>query len=465
MINALNQDGTRFFQTTGDGYTLLVIDESAMPASLNDADLVIVRDDVLLFSANTDSTVIVASGLQSPSLFEQPAFTGALGWLPADSYNITIYADVVNDILAASASMDADTASAMEMLEQIGFSMDSVGPVVVGFTILDGSVLTIDEAQAYDPAAGPMMIAIPGPVDMTFAARIPAGVPLALHGTGLKTQLEATAQSYSALFEAMAAQPGMDADEIEAARAQVEKQLMQVNNLFTSFTDLNFNEDVLSWMDGDAIAFIGFSPDINASSPMGLMAAFPLEFGVGIEATDPAKAQAAVEGFTKALNQLAAMANVSMGSSGSASQPADEITVTTDTLNGVSVTVVTLIAKDLPWPVELLMGANDSVFALGTRSAVSAMFAADGGLTSNPEFQAAQAYMLPNPTAVAWLNPAGLLPLADLAEAMTDPNSSGSDAASARSLLTFIRSATATSAYDTDNNVMRARLTLTLAAE
>ncbi len=463
VINALNQDETRFFQTTGDGYTLLVVGERSMPAALDGAKLIIVRDDVLLFSANTDASLIAVSGLQSPSLLEQPGFSAALSWLPADSYSVTVYADVMDDLLAASAAADPEGAGMLSMLEA-NFAGAGFGPQVVGFTILDGSVLTIDVAQAYDPAALPAT-AMPGPVDPAFAARIPADIPLALHGTNLKGQLEALAESYTLLFESMAAQPDVDAAELEAARDQFQKQLVQLNNLFTSVTDLDFQEDVLSWLDGDVIAFAGFNPDLNATSAAGLQEVFPLELGIGVEATDPAKAQAAVEGFTKAFNQLAALANLSMNESARSGAPAGEATVTSEELAGVTVTVLTLTTPNLPWAVELLMGANNSIFALGTRGAVSAMFAADGGLPSNAEFRAAQAYLLPDPIAVAWLNPAGLLPLADIVGVFA----SGSNAAEApeevRELLSFFRSGTATSAYDAENNVVLGRFTLALALE
>lgn len=467
IVNGLNYGRTPFFQTTGDGYTLLVVEQTQMPASLDGAQLIVVRDDALLLSANTDTSLYTPDSLPAPSLLDQPQFSAALGLLPADSYNMTIYADMVNDILAASASFDADMSGPgmLSMLEQIGFSAASVGPQVIGFTILDNAVLTIDSAQSLDPTAAPLMAAIPRPVNPAFAARIPAGVPLALHGADLKTQLETAAEGFNVAMEAMAAQPGMDAAEVEEAREQVRKQIAQVNNLFTSFTGLNFTEDVLSWLDGDVIAFIGLNPNLDTTDPMGLMMVFPVEMGIGIEATDPAKAQAAVEGFTKALNQLAAMANMSMSNSAPEGGQAGEITVTTENLAGTTVTVLTLTASDLPWPVELLLGAINSVFALGTRGAVSAIFAADGGLPASATFRAAQAYMLPNPTSVAWLDPAGLLPLADIAEAYMQGPGAADDVDAVRSLLTFIRSGTITSAYDVENNVARARITLELTAE
>lgn len=463
VINALNQDRTPFFQTTGDGYTLLVVGKRAMPASLNEADLIIVRDDVLLFSANTDTSLVAASGLQSPNLLDQPEFSAALGWLPASDYSVTVYADMIADMLNMAAAMDSEAAASMGALASMGINMAALGPQVFGFTILGDSTLTFDIAQALDPASMPAMVALPGPLDPAFAAHIPAGTPLALHGTDLKGQLEAAAGSYSLLFESLAAQPGVDADEIEAARAQIQEQLLKINELFTTFTDLDFSEDVLSWLDGDFVAFISFNPNMDASDSMALLKTFPLELGLGIEATDPAKAQAAVEGFTQALNQLAELANTSM--SKGPGRPTGEVTVTSEELNGTPVTVVTLVTRKLSWPVELLLGANDSVFALGTRGAVSAIFAADGGLPSNARFQAAQAHMLPNASAFAWLNTEGLLPLADLARGFLSGPGEEADLANLNALLNLIHSGTITSAYDAENNIALARFTLTLAAE
>lgn len=460
VVNLLNQEGVPFFQTTGEDYTLLVVDQQQMPATLDGAQVVIVRDDVLLLSANTDTNLYTPGSLPDPNLLNGSDFSAALDWLPAAAYNVTVYYDTVSVLLSAMSGDDPETELALSLIERMGLSAAS--PQMIGFTVLDDVTLTIDTAQRFDPSASPLMIAMPGPVDPAFAARVPADIPLVIHITDLKLQLEGASSSINALLEIFAAGPDVDEGDLEAARMELSKQFAQVNNLFTSFTKLDFVQDVLSWLDGDAVAFIGFNPELDATTLLGLTMVFPLELGIGIETTDTAKAQATFDGLTLGLKQLVKMANASSSPSGSDPQ----LTVTTDALAGTPVTVLTLTSRDLPWPIELLMGTNDRVFAIGTRGAVAAMFSADGGLTSNAAFRAAQAYMLPNANSVAWLNPAGLLPLADLFQAALGSGPSAeSDAQAMRSMLNLVRGGTITSAYDQANNLALVRMTLTLNAQ
>jgi len=461
VVNLLNQDRTPFFQTTGDGYTLLVIGQTTMPSSLDNSTFVVVRDEVLLISASSDTSVFAPDTLPSPSLADTPRFTTALGWLPAQSYNAIVYNDAFAGVLNSLPADDLTAGFLTQILGQVGLTTDTVTPQIFGFTLLDGTTLTIDGASYADPSASPLTPAALRPVDPTFAARIPANVPLAVHASDLKLQIEAAALGINSLLETLSTESLGDTQDIEEARMELRKQLARANNLFTSLTKLDFVEDVLSWLDGDYIAFLGLNPALDTTSMMGIMTAFPLELGIAIEVTDTAKAQATFEGLTLGLRQLVQMANASA----STSEPEPQLAVTTDELAGAAVTVLTITSRDLPWPIELLMGTNDRVFAIGTRSAVAAMFSADGGLTTNEAFRAAQAYMLPNANSIAWLNPAGLLPLADLVEALDSGPSAEADARAVRAFLNLITSGTITASNDLTKNLTLVRMTLSLNAE
>jgi hypothetical protein len=48
-----------------------------------------------------------------------------------------------------------------------------------------------------------------------------------------------------------------------------------------------------------------------------------------------------------------------------------EITLSTDTIVGTDVTVITITGEDSPWPIELLMGANESIRWHAERGAVN----------------------------------------------------------------------------------------------
>ena len=460
VVNLLNQNRAPFFQTTGDSYTLLVIGQTTMPSSLDNSTFVVVRDEALLISASSDTSLFAPDTLPSPSLADTPRFTTALGWLPAQSYNAIVYNDAFAGVLNSLPADDLTAGFLTQILGQVGLTTDIVTPQIFGFTLLDGTTFTIDGASYADPSASPLTSAALRPVDPAFAARIPANVPLAVHASDLKLQIEAAALGINTLLETLSTELA-DTQDIEEARMELRKQLARANNLFTSLTKLDFVEDVLSWLDGDYIAFLGLNPALDTTSMMGIMTAFPLELGIGIEVTDTAKAQAMFEGLTLGLRQLVQMANASA----STSEPEPQLAVTTNELAGAAVTVLTITSRDLPWPIELLMGTNDRVFAIGTRSAVAAMFSADGGLTTNEAFRAAQAYMLPNANSIAWLNPAGLLPLADLVEALDSGPSAEADARAVRAFLNLITSGTITASNDLTKNLTLVRMTLTLNAE
>jgi hypothetical protein len=110
------------------------------------------------------------------------------------------------------------------------------------------------------------------------------------------------------------------------------------------------------------------------------------------------------------------------------------------------------------------MGANDEVFALGTRNAVTAILNPDGGLPSNPEFARAQSFMLDNPVSVAWLGTESLLPLDDLAGAF-GPSRAGGDSENKqveqiRNAINLFSSGTISATMDADGNSL-ARMVLT----
>lgn len=461
VVKLLDQNRTPFFQTAGDDYTLLVIGTSTMPRSLNDSTFVVVRDEALFISADSDIDVFAPDILPSPSLAETSRFSTTLGWLPAESYNAIVYNDVFGAMLSMMPADDPTAELLVRILERLGLTSETVGPQIFGFTILDGTTLTIDLVNYADPTNPLVAGAILPPLDPAFAAHIPADVPLAVHFIDLKTQVEVLTVSVNNLFDVLTTLLDLDIDEIQEVQRQLSKELARANNLFTSLTKLDFVEDVLSWLDGNGVVFLGFNPELDATSSVSLMRTFPFELGIGFEVTDAAKAQVTFDGLTLGLQQLVRLAQTS--TSPSPSDP--QLTVTTDELMGTPVTVMTITGRDTTWPIELLMGTNDRVFAIGTRNAVRTMFAAEGDLNANAAFRAAQAYMLPDASSLAWLYPAGLLPLADMAQALSSGPTAEADTNAVRSLLSLIASGTITTSSDLTRNLSLARMTLTLNVE
>ena len=85
------------------------------------------------------------------------------------------------------------------------------------------------------------------------------------------------------------------------------------------------------------------------------------------------------------------------------------MTVSSETMVGTDVTVLTIKDSQLPWPVELLLAANDDVFAFGTRSAVQTILSRDGGLSSNPAYVRAQDFVLKDNVSLVYLGTDGLV--------------------------------------------------------
>jgi hypothetical protein len=136
--------------------------------------------------------------------------------------------------------------------------------------------------------------------------------------------------------------------------------------------------------------------------------------------------------------------------------------ITTETIVGTEVSVFTLQSAEMPWPVELLIGANGEVFALGTRNAVQSILARDGGLPSNAVYASAQSLLLDNTYSQFYLGLEGLLPLADLAESMARNNDDAeANAEAIRNLIGLIRGGLVSQSIDADGNAVT-RLVLTL---
>ena len=442
MLSEMGADSDDVEVVTEADYTLF------QPADdMDEPVAIIVRDDVLLFTNAGD--VLPAGGVYDISLADNSAFMDTLVLLPEPDYNITIYLDT-SAFLDAAMVADPDMQA---MMDTMGPLMNVIGQQVVGFTILDGVSMTMDFAQKLGDTTIFEEMGIPTalpPLDPAFTARIPAGTALAVQGTDLKTTFESATAGMQMSLEAQADM--MDEMGMGDDMADVQEGLDQLGQAFTMFTGLDFEEDVLSWMTGDYAIFLSPAVGVDFSSMGGLMGGFPLTFGLAIEVGDAAAAQNTVDGLTQAVTNLARSA---------ASDEEEPITVSSETIGSTEVTVVTIATPDLPWLVELLMGANDEVFALGTRDAVSMILSPDGGLPSDPAYIRAQDFMLPETVQFAWIGFDALLPLADLAGAFSfDEDTATAQTKALRNALSLFTSSTITARMvDDTTSVGRAVLT------
>jgi hypothetical protein len=451
LDDLMAKSGVKFIRVEKDDY-LLLLDADDRDKELVMQSAILLRDDVVMLT--NDASSLPTDRLPENALSANANFTSSLAALPEDSYNLIAYI-AFSDILQRALENQPE---AMESMGAFSSLFSLIGPQVWGFTILDGVSPAIDVVQKIGDlgalAETGFVTGTPKPINLDFAVHVPANAPLAIFASDLKTSIGSALDNLvkaGEMFSEMPNASGMSSEDMQRAIGQFEQA-------FTAITGLDFRGDVLDWMSGDYALFLMLNPALNTSSVMGLMTTFPVDFGLAIEGTDPAAAQNMVNGLTRGLNQTVAMMGLSGDATEEPGRPRPKVDVTLEDLAGTTVTVVTITSPDIPWPVELLMGANDAVFGLGTRNAVTAILNPDGGLPSNPEFARAQAFMLDNPNSLAWLGTKGLLPLADLAASMNSRGDS-SQAEQIRSLINLFSSGTITSVMT--ENGSAARLVLT----
>jgi hypothetical protein len=164
-------------------------------------------------------------------------------------------------------------------------------------------------------------------------------------------------------------------------------------------------DDILSWTTGDYALFTRLNvvdlaagvvenpnvlPDLNGR----------FDFGLVIEATDAEKAQALAEKLGALITGALSQGNT------------PGVTVGSDEINGVAVTVISLEAPIAPgntFNLDITLGASDDVFFIATRPAATSIITGDGTLASNPGYLDAQPYLLANPTSVWYADGEGLI--------------------------------------------------------
>jgi hypothetical protein len=449
FVDGMTEADVEFERTDEADFTLITPTNTSVEFA-KETPIIVIRDDALFVTNQSDSATTLPDG----SLASSAEFNETFALLPGDDYNISVFMDFGAFIEQGIANTsDPDT---QEFMGLFGNMFSAIGPQAWGATLLDGVNLTLDAAQRItDPTAFETLgfpITNMTAIDPAFAVHIPAGATLSIHSTDLNRGFGSMFNFFDTMIGNMREMGLGDSDELDEAA----EGIAQIENSFTTFTGLDLRDDVLAWMTGNYALFIMPSPDLDVSSRFSIFQTFPVDFGLAIEVTDPAAAAKTVEGLTEGVERLAALATEQEDAQA-------EIEIGSDTIVGTDVTVISITGEDSPWPVELLMGANDEVFALGTRNAVQSILARDGGLPSNAAYTRAQDYVLENAYSLGYFGPQSLLPLTDLITtfAEEDDEEAEQNAETARNLLRLIQSASASQSIDSDGNAI-SRLVLTL---
>ncbi len=414
------------------------------------------RDDVILLAS--DLSALEDGAVQESSLRAADGFNAAVDMLPLSDYNGVIYLDT--PALLETAML----ASMKEMMDEVGDveifgqqmqtamqMMDFYEAQAIGLTILDERSLTLDFSAPLNFAALTDFPIDPfqygkTPVNLDIARFVPAGTPLVGFGTNLRDAYDATLQQFTALFEM---QQDMNAA-MEGDFEDFQTAIWGLEFLVRGITGLELREDILEWMDGTYAFYLGLSPTAaDASNVFAALQKFPVDFGLVVEVTDAEGAQTLMSGLISNLADLPANA-------------AEDVTITTEQINGADAVSIVIDTNSVPETVELMVGGNDQVFAVGTRRAVEAALNPRAGLDSDPAFAQATQYALADTYSLMYMSGEGLLPIARLIE------SAGSDseeaAAAFEGVFSLISSASISGVLVEDDGVI-GRAVLTLPAQ
>ncbi len=351
----------------------------------------VMEGDNIVFTAPQDDgkviitpTHLVASNLDDfnvpieTPLIASEAFMSTLETLPADQYNIVAY--VSEEITEATVQASDETGE----LAMLGVDPADAGAFAFGAVILAGDTFTIDISVG---TAAPMPSST---VSADFLNALPAGTDAFIVATDLTNVYNTAVETLGTIAE-------IDGGEDPSA---------QIPMLF-GMTGLDLEEDVLSWTTGSYGIFFGadYVALVNDIIENGLPTALDLDFGIVIEATDPARAQ----------NTAASLGEFVAAMGGNE----DGITIT----NEDDLTSIVIASPDIaPLELEFVLTATDDFLFLGTRQSYDAIISGDN-LAGVEDFAKSTQYYLPDANTIWYANADGfisstLAPLAALGPAI-----------------------------------------------
>lgn len=367
---------------------------------------VAISNSVLFYSTSTDALPL---SRPEASLVDSESFQASVSLLPEDDYDMLVYINtpaITNATLSmANSFRNDDNAFMLNTLEAL---YATVGAESLGFTLLDGRALVMDVGLVQgDNSAledlGLTMTYPSAPISTDFAAHIPADAPLVAQGTNLGPAILSGLQNFRALGDWIQQQGvlGKLMEMNRAPRQSIElansfnlKHLLTFAELsFSGMTGLNLENDVLGWMDGNFATYLRLLPsEVLPLTP---------DMVFLVEATDAGAAQNVIDKLASAMDQYELAYERQDDGTLAFTSPLRMIVPPEQRGPFIA-------AREL----DILLGANDSVLAMGTRPGVEyALSAEDGGLASDPTYIAAQKYFLPETETLAYMNLYPLFPI------------------------------------------------------
>lgn len=395
----------------------------------NDAPVAFLGEDVLLMQLTSDAPEAILPAFDA-SLADNPDFQAALARLPLADYNAVAYVD---PILALPQLEEALEESTMPMMMNPVDLLKALGPQSAGFLLLDGRNFVMDfafhvaEPTDFEAAGGQFRDA--APIDLSFANQLPATTALMIQDTGLGTQMiEGLAQmEIMGDFYDDAWDEGNLPYDQEGLR-QLDEAAVFLRQAFEGLSGLTLQES-LAWMTGNHIGFLNITEGLNEEIPV------LADLGLLIEVTDSAAAENFITTAPIVLEQLG-------------------LDFTNE--NGLIVMPVfgDMLQTDA---MDLLIGQNGEVLAIGTRPTTDAVLNGQGGLADSASFQYASQFFLADTQVLAYAN---IAPLREIVAVLAE--NGDDDARDALLALSLLESGSITAVTD-GNGSGTVRFVLTLA--
>jgi hypothetical protein len=337
----------------------------------DEGEIVAINDDVLLLATSVDLI-----DQESPRLTSVEAFNGAIDSLPENSYDFVLYLDIIQSMLTNSNI----TPNGLDTL--YGYTgLETIPPSAFGVKLTNNNrtvLLDFSQQMTFEGSGEGLFSIKLAPLDPSFLVNVPqdaAFVAQFANLPGLGTQF---------LNVLRFADPSIDAS------------IAQINRGLPALVGMSLDE-MVGWMTGDIAFYMSYNPPAPGAPSLMTTPLFPdqavelnLDFGLIVEATDPAAAQNVVNNLTRALNPLS-------GASG--------MTLTQEQIGGTTATVISLSNPMLAQPFELVLAANERVFVFATRKGATAALTGSGGFTNSVVYLESSGMLLDSPVVLVYYNP------------------------------------------------------------
>jgi hypothetical protein len=428
-----------------------------------------INDEVLLASWQIEDLRLDGDFL---ALDDESTFTDTVAMLPADDYSMIGYfnladamGQMMGQMMGEMRGMPFGNMPMRGQADMVGLMSMLYGNIpasAVGLTILDGRSLTIDAAQAsynlsaLEPLIGDIDFTLDStPLDLSFAAHIPANAPLVLHdanvGADLDTGLDVLSH-LGAVGMQFAAQFEPDAEQFMPLIRRFDGPALReyFDLTFEVITGLSLNDDVFPVMEGNFAAYLRAYPS-DAT-------VFTGDAVILLEITDEDAAANLIDKTEVTLGEYEA----------DYSRDGDVLTIP-----GV---IRAFFPDDFPQSMldtpelDFLVGMNGEIIAIGSRNGVTDSLDGSGDmLADDPAFIDAQQFFLEDATSLAYIGFDPIVTLIDdaagAADAMNASERELAEMKMARETIDALLSSAAITAQVNADGSMVSRASLTLKAE